>query len=465
MRGFSLLCAAALSALGLTFALDLYQHRIERPGKTAVVFASMWAPGEPMQQAYERLFRRFEREYPQYYVAARWDGRWVLPAIRPRLLTRSEIPDLINTDRASLQILVDEGYLEPLDALLDALPHPDERGKRLREAFDPRLLARCAFGSKPGARRRASRATYLIPAGVWLHLVFYNRLHYQRLGLEVPRTWPELLRNAERLQAAGIAPFTADEYGYAEQWPEALLPQAVGEDALRASVQGSTGLRFDRDARYRAVFVAIRELHRPGFFSKGWTGSQWPASQRAWIQGRATHLINGSWILRETQSYKPDPEVVQVGAFPVPRLVGRAFEGQGRTTKSAVYAEIPGYALLRGSHDRAGALQLMRFLSRRDSAEQLARVAHEIPAVRGARFPPTLVDLERHLQSVELLLTGGTRVYAPTWHKFVLRELFTPFFTRESAEHPEFITVDRFLGELQRRTEALQRRELRAETR
>ena len=60
MRGFTMLCVAASIALTTTLTLDVYQREIEAPGKTTIVFASMWAPGEPMQRAYEQIFREFE---------------------------------------------------------------------------------------------------------------------------------------------------------------------------------------------------------------------------------------------------------------------------------------------------------------------------------------------------------------------------------------------------------------------
>ena len=443
MRGFALLVLAVSGTLGTTLTLDLYQGQSAQRGKGVVVFASMWATGEPLQRAYEQLFRRFERRYPGYRVEARWDGRWVLPAVRPRLLTGSDVPDIINTDRESLQVLVDEGYLVRLDALLDRTPHPDDTAKPWREAFDPRLLARCHFTRTA----RSPAGIYLAPAGVWLHLVFYNQLHYRRLGLAVPETWAELMENARRLRDAGITPFVADGSGYAGLWPETLLPLAVGEQTLARTITSASGLRFDRDPRYRAVFAAIRQLHRPGFFPAGWTGSRWPAAQRAWIHGEGTHIINGSWLLRETRAYDPDPRVVELGAFPLPRPPGPTAH------HSAVFAEVPGYGLLRQARQRRGAVALLRFLSERQSASLLARVGQEIPAVRGARFPAELVDLRRQLQQVEVIFSGGVPSYAPGWNRFVFQELFTPFFVHNTPEHPEYLPVDAFLRQLQRRTD------------
>ena len=49
MRGFQLLCAAVFVAFAVTLSLDLFQRKLAHPGRESIIFASMWAPGEPMQ--------------------------------------------------------------------------------------------------------------------------------------------------------------------------------------------------------------------------------------------------------------------------------------------------------------------------------------------------------------------------------------------------------------------------------
>jgi raffinose/stachyose/melibiose transport system substrate-binding protein len=438
MPRFALLCFAVVAAFSVTFALDIAQQRIEHPGEKRIVFVSMWAIGEPMQQAYEKLFQRFERRHPGYRVEPRWEGRLALPALRPRLLTQSDVPDILNTDLESLQVLVEQDYVEPLDRLLREQGHPEDSDRPLLDAIDPRLLERCRFAGR----------THLIPSGVWLHLVFYNRSHYQQLGLEPPATWSAFLDNCRRLRSAGLTPFASDGYSYAQFWPEILLPRAVGEQTLRGAVlQGRP--RFDEDPRFRAVFQAIRSLQQPGWFLRGWQGSRWPTAQRRFVNGEATHMINGSWLLRETLAYAPEPELF--GAFPVPQL-----EGASDGARLAAYAEMPGYALIRAGQNREGAVRLLRFLLRRESAELLARVGREIPAVVGAAYPPGLEQLREHLEQVEGLWSGGIQAYAPRWFKLVFHQLYHRFWLHDDAEDERFLSVDALLLQLSTRTRAHQ---------
>ena len=112
------------AVFGLTLVLDVTQQKTVYKDKIAITFASMWAPGEPMMKGYEKLFRRFEQEPPEYKVEPRWDGRWVLAALRPRLLTGTNIPDIVNTERDALIVLVKAGYVAALGEIIDRQAGP-----------------------------------------------------------------------------------------------------------------------------------------------------------------------------------------------------------------------------------------------------------------------------------------------------------------------------------------------------
>ena len=131
MRLYTVLWVVVAAVFCLTLVLDVTQQKTVYEDKIVIAFASMWAPGEPMMKGYEELFRRFEQEHPEYKVEPRWDGRWVLAALRPRLLTGTNIPDIVNTERVS--------------------PRPRRTG-RARQATAGRLSAKNP-GSVPLRRR------------------------------------------------------------------------------------------------------------------------------------------------------------------------------------------------------------------------------------------------------------------------------------------------------------------------
>lgn len=453
MNRFVALCLLVGFVFGVTLALDVYQRKIEHPGKETIIFASMWAPGEPTQIGYDKLFRQFEAEFPQYRVEPRYDGRYVLPAIRPRLLTGSDIPDILNTDFVSLKIIVEEGYADTLDAVLQGTPHPDDPSKKLAGAYLPKILERCRYEQVEGGKFEGG--TYLAPTGVWSDFIFYNRVHYEALNLPVPRTWTQLVDNCTKLKAAGYVPFAADKDDYSEFWPGLMMNRALPQETLKQTIL--TGKpRFDADPRYRAVFQGIRDLHQPGWYMEGWRGSPWPAAQRRWAKGEATHMICGTYLIKEILEYKPDAEVFRAGCFPVPSIDTILDDDAPlpRGDATGVTAAIAGHALLKGGRCREGAVKLLGFLARRESAAVIAEYGKEIPPVIGTEFPKELKDIREDFAKAERIFDTGYYVYAPKWAKFVWKDLWISFFLNESPDQSGYMTVDEFLKTLQEKTEA-----------
>jgi ABC-type glycerol-3-phosphate transport system substrate-binding protein len=242
-------------------------------------------------------------------------------------------------------------------------------------------------------------------------------------------------------------------------WSDFLLRRAVGEQVLCSTIEGR-GPRFDADPRYRAALQAVRDLHQPGWFMPGWEGSQWPAAQRRWVNGEATHLICGSWLIRETLTYNFDPAKFRLGAFPVP-MIGAINWGQTPPQPlgdpTGVDAYIAGHALLNGGKNRAGAVKLLNYLARRKSAGILSEIGKEIPPVRGAPFPAELQELRPDFEAAKTVYDMPVPMYAPKWGKFIWADLYHQFFMHETPSDPLFLSVDEFLRRAQAETDKYQR--------
>lgn len=453
MRNFATLLIVMFAAFALTLGLDIYQRKLAQPGKQTILFASMWAPGEPMQAAYDQIFQNFEKEFPQYHVEARFDGRWVVSAVRPRFLTNSDIPDILNDERNATLIVVQEGYAVRLDEILEQEAHPDgDAGKKFKDAFNPMPLKMAVVApANPDEAGKFQAGIYIIPSGVWTTFFFYNKLHYQALGLTPPRTWTQFIANCEKLKANGYAPLAADQDNYAITWSDLFLRRAVPEETLRASILNH-GPAFNTDPRYRAAFAAIQEQHNREWMMPGWEGSLWPSAQRHWVEGRATHMICGTWLIRETLTYEPDPAKFQMGAFMIPELDTVDWGGQPplpMPDQKGVDASITGHVLLKGGRNRAGAIELLRYLARRDSARILAQIGKEIPPIIGADYPPELQDIRADFTGAKTVFGETALAYAPKWNQFVFKDLYHDLFMGNLRKQP----IEDFLNALQAKTD------------
>ncbi len=460
--------------LGVTLAFDLSGRATRASGREDIVFASMWAPGEVQEAAYRSLFAQFERRYPRYRVVPRWEGRWVLATIRPRLLTRTEIPDLVNDHMDQAAILIREGHLQRLDARLDTMPHPDVSGRRLRDALLPQFRKRAHYrgiptqgsqsqGAQSQSRRLGHQAppapgTYLLPSNLWLRLVFYNRVHYRELGLKEPRYWSDLLENCRRLREAGHTPFTAAPSVYNNYWADALLASTVGTEGLLNTLNGHS--RWDGDPRYRAVFEAIADLHQPGWFTEGWSAGHSLVTQEEFVRGRATHVMEATWIYRSMRNYRLDPKRIEVGAFAIPLLGSRYLPAIDESTDArapVVNSEAPGYGLMKKARNPDGAAALLSFLSQRESASLLARATTDLPTVDGARWSSQLAFLKPQVEGAWDIQDEGIRLVAPKWYKTAFQDHFDRFFRHAAKSDPRTVSAREFLKQLEQRTNRYRR--------
>ena len=92
---------------------------------------------------------------------------------------------------------------------------------------------------------------YFVPTEIGASVVWYRKDLHDKLGLTVPKTWDEMMANAAKAKAAGIAPFMLSNQ---KKWPaqfmwSAMMVNKHGLDAYRRPDQQQDPV--DRPARRR----------------------------------------------------------------------------------------------------------------------------------------------------------------------------------------------------------------------
>jgi raffinose/stachyose/melibiose transport system substrate-binding protein len=133
---------------------------------------------------------------------------------------------------------------------------------------------------------------YGIPAdsafgGGWL----YNRRVYDELGLDVPRTWRELMENLETIDEAGIVPVVAsfgdtwtaqlivlgDYYNVHSEVPDFATRYTANEASFAGTPQALRG------------FEKMQEIHEAGFFNANPVSTSFDDGLRMVATGEAAH--------------------------------------------------------------------------------------------------------------------------------------------------------------------------------
>lgn len=394
-------------------------------------------------------------------VERRWQGRWVLSANRPRFLTGRDVPDVILSDKLELLALVQEGYAVAMDQplagqTLSPLDGPDSWGdgaRSWRAAFLPSLLEQGKYPFIDAAERRDH--VYLVPTTCSAFCLFYNKVLFQKAGIEAPpRTWPEFMAACEKMKAAGIVPITADQAVYGDYWMTWLITRALGPEAWKGTVLGvadGSGRRSEpawTDERYQRVFGEIRRMRENGYFDKDFRGSTWPAAQRGFAAGNAGMMICGTWLVQELSTYKDAGRGnFDLGCFSFPQ-----WPGGREIDQKAAWGQAVGMMVCRQGRATPHAIELVKFLCTHEWPDMVYGTGN-IAAQADAAFPPALEGIAEDFKNAPVLYSSDPTVYARRFNEAKLRPLYDNLLLMNKDESG-YRGVKEFLETLSRETAA-----------
>ncbi|GAA1504856.1 raffinose/stachyose/melibiose transport system substrate-binding protein [Agromyces terreus] len=178
---------------------------------------------------------------------------------------------------------------------------------------------------------------YVLPTEFNVEGIWYNKQLFAENGIEVPTTWDELVAAAEKLNAAGVIPFSADGQ---DGWPLTRLVgnyifRDLGPDALQKVADGEAKLT---DPEYVKAAEAVADLGAKGYFGPSVTSIDYMTAMNQFLTGQAGMFYMGSWALANFN----DPAQNQIGAenvgfIPFPTVEG----GAGSADQLAANVGVP----------------------------------------------------------------------------------------------------------------------------
>jgi len=293
-----------------------------------------------------------------------WGDPRTAEIIKPRLL-RGNPPDLVLDERLPLWLLIASDKLTPFtDALAVPAPGSDRPWGTL---FDQGMLD--MFMSDGDV--------YALPAAYGAWLVWYDARMFRERGWQVPQTWPEFLALCDRIQAAGIAPWTvAGKYPYFYGWNTyvAFVQREGGLAAINRINALEPGAFSHPD-----VVAATRRFQDLSlkYLQRGAMAMTHTESQLQFVQGNAAMIFCGLWLENEMKNSTP-PDF-EMRAFTLPAFDGgkgnpRLFHGQGME-----YIFVP-----RDGENSDTAFEFARYLVSPAAAADMGRAIGVISPLEGA---------------------------------------------------------------------------------
>lgn len=164
--------------------------------------------------------------------------------------------------------------------------------------------------------------TSALPFSVMAASVIYNKQIFDEQGLEVPKTWSDLLEVADQLQQDGITPFYAtfkDDWTVAQGWYDYSAGGSLDViDFFDALAKEGAEVGPDSEVSFRKDFA--EPMDRMLQLAKEYTNDD--AASRgygdgnlAFAKGEAAMYLQGPWAFSEIAKTAPD---LELGTFPLP---------------------------------------------------------------------------------------------------------------------------------------------------
>ena len=150
--------------------------------------------------------------------------------------------------------------------------------------------------------------------------VLYNIPVYKKLGLEIPKTWDEFMKNNETVKKAGdIAPV---EQTYGETWTSQLFVLGdyhnVEAQVPDFAAQYTAGqVKYATTPAALAGFQHIQEVHEAGYFNKDFASAKLNDGIKAIATGSAAHYPQLGGVSANIENVAPGKSQ-DVGFFPLP---------------------------------------------------------------------------------------------------------------------------------------------------
>jgi len=337
-------------------------------GISAETTLSLWTiwNAEPRRSALAELISDFEGEHPEIHVLVNsLEPDAYKTVIRVGLGSASP-PDIFFVwDGEWLRNFVRAG------AVLDLTPYMDADDMRWRRCFLPQGLRYFTY------RRRVWGVPYLLQCTFFL----YNKNIFAQQGLQVPKTWPELLEVVRRLRQAGIVPIAL---GNQQRWPAHHFPgvlwqRLMGEARCEANYDPLGPGQYAEREWVRGLDM-FSELLRLGAFNEAPNATTRESARALFYSGRAAMFYTGTWdFARLGSGGEAPPEFWDAwDFFNFPAVPG------GKGNQEALAGAPDGYVICARSPNVEAAVEFLKYLTRPNVAAKFVARCQELVQVRGA---------------------------------------------------------------------------------
>ncbi|GAA3211961.1 hypothetical protein GCM10020216_016850 [Nonomuraea helvata] len=224
--------------------------------------------------------------------------------------------------------------------------------------------------------------------------ILYNRKIYEKLGLQVPKTWDEFMANNAKIKAAGISPVVST---FKDTWTSQLFVlgdfynvQAAVPNFAADYTAGKA--KFATTPAATAGFQHLADVHAKGYLNEGFGSATADQGMKMLVEGKGAHYPMLSAQLPPLVASMPQA-ATDVGFFGIPGT-DPAKNGATLWEPSAVY--IP-----KSTKNLDAAKKFLAFIASPAAADAVSKAVQPSGPYRitGAKLPDNAIQAAKDLQA------------------------------------------------------------------
>ncbi|MFI7636048.1 ABC transporter substrate-binding protein [Nonomuraea sp. NPDC049400] len=224
--------------------------------------------------------------------------------------------------------------------------------------------------------------------------ILYNRKVYEKLGLQVPKTWDEFMANNAKIKAAGITPVIST---FKDTWTSQLLVLADFynvQAAVPSFAQDYTAgkAKFATTPAAVAGFQHLADVHAKGYLNKGFGSATLDQGLKMLAEGKGAHYPMLTAILPPVLATSPQA-ATDIGFFGVP--------GSDPAKNGASVWEPPAIYIAKTTKHLDAAKKFVAFVASPAAADAINKAVQPTGPyrVKGAKLPDDAMQVAKDVQA------------------------------------------------------------------
>ena len=168
---------------------------------------------------------------------------------------------------------------------------------------------------------------YGVPFTMTTIAVMYDKTIYDKLGLNIPKTWDEFIANCEAVKNAGYTAMSVQSNTCIDWMPRLFWDQFCRDEIEEQGKTFESGeMKFSTESVQKGL-EEYKKLWDKGYLPENFMTSDLDTTAQLFLQGKLAHVL----IAPDKIQYIMDnaPDTMELATFPLPGIEGLPFRSLG----------------------------------------------------------------------------------------------------------------------------------------